>query len=160
MSTLNQTTEALVINRVFDAPRELVWKAWTQPEYLKRWWGPKNFTAPVCKINLHVGGEYLYCMRSPEGKEFWSKGIFNKIIEPEKLAYTDSFADEKGNTVSAQHYGMPGDWPVELYVTVTFREQDGKTKMTVMHEGLPDEMKEMCYQGWNESFDKLAESLK
>lgn len=155
------TERELVITRMFDAPRELVWKAWTQCDLLKRWWGPKNFTAPYCKIDLRVGGKYLYCMRSPEGQDYWSTGVYREIAAPEKLVCTDSFADEKGNVVPASHYGMTGEWPLELQVTITFEEQSGKTKMTLRHAGLPaGEMAEMTGAGWNESFDKLAESLK
>jgi len=70
----------LVITRVFDAPRELVWKAWTDPDQVARWWGPKGFTAPACKMDLRVGGEYLNYMRSPEGQDFWSKGVFREVV--------------------------------------------------------------------------------
>lgn len=154
-------SEGLVITRVFDAPRELVWKAWTNPEHVKRWWGPKNFTAPFCKIDLRVGGKYLSCMRGPDGKEFWSTGVYRKIKKPERIVCTDSFADEKGNVVPASHYGMKDDFPMEMLVTVTFEEENGKTKMTLKHAGMPaGEMGEMAQTGWNESFDKLAESLK
>jgi uncharacterized protein YndB with AHSA1/START domain len=112
----------LVIMRVFDAPRDLVWKAWTRPENIKKWWGPKNFTAPVCKIDLSVGGAYLYCMRSPEGQDYWSTGIYREIVAPERIVCTDSFADENGKPVPASHYGMGEDWPAELLVRVTFEE--------------------------------------
>jgi uncharacterized protein YndB with AHSA1/START domain len=139
----------LVITRVFDAPRELVWKAWTDPEHLMRWWGPKYFTSPACKIDLRVGGRYLFCMRSPEGKDFWSTGVYREIVEPERIVWTDSFADEKGNPVPASHYGLPGDWPEEMLVTVTFDEHQGKTKMTLRHAGHPAEMEEMAEAGWN-----------
>ena len=66
--------EDLVIMRVFDAPRETVWKAWTEPKHFMRWWGPKGFTSPDCEIDLCVGGKYLYCMLSPEGQDYWSTG--------------------------------------------------------------------------------------
>ena len=151
----------LVIVRTFDAPRELVWKAWTQCDLLKRWWGPKNFTAPYCKIDLWVGGKYLYCMRSPEGQDYWSTGIYREIVAPERLVCTDSFADEKGNAVPASHYGMGDNWPEELLVTITLQAEGNKTKMTLRHVGIPaGDMAEMTSAGWNESFDKLAESLK
>ena len=151
----------LVITRIFDAPRELVWKAWMEPDRFMRWWGPKNFTAPVCKIDLRVGGSYLYCMRSPEGQEYWSTGVYREIVPMERLVMTDSFADEKGNVVPASHYGMPGDWPSELVVTVTFEDHDGKTKMTLKHVGLPPgTMSDLTNVGLNESLDKLADSLK
>src|SRR5512139_1991411 len=99
-SMVVKTTE-LVIERIFNAPRELVWKAWTDPEMLVRWWGPKNFTAPACLLDFRVGGKYLYCMRSPEGKDYWSTGTFTEIIPFEKIVQTDSFADEHGSVVSA-----------------------------------------------------------
>jgi uncharacterized protein YndB with AHSA1/START domain len=153
--------QEIVITRIFDAPRELVWKAFTEPERVKRWWGPKNFTAPVCKVDLRVGGVYLYCMRSPEGQDYWNTGVYKEIIPMERLVYTDSFADEKGNVVPATHYGMSADFPLELLVTVTFEEQGGKTKMTLRHVGIPaGEMSDLTAAGWNESFDKLSESLK
>ncbi len=151
----------LVITRVFDAPRELVFKAWTEPERFKRWWGPKNFTAPACTIDLRVGGVYLNCMRSPEGQDFWTTGVYREIVEPERIVYTDSFADEKGNPVPASDYGMSGDWPLETLVTVTFEEHEGKTKMTLRHVGIPSGThSDLAGAGWNESFEKLAESLR
>ena len=156
-----KNTEELVITRIFDAPRELVWKAWKDPELMKRWWGPKNFTAPVIKIDFRVGGKYLYCMRSPEGQDFWSTGVYREIVEPERIVYIDSFADENGTKVPPSHYGISGDWPAEFLVTVTFEEHEGKTKMTLSHAGIPaGQMSDMAQAGWNESFDKLAQSLK
>jgi uncharacterized protein YndB with AHSA1/START domain len=153
--------QALVIERIFDAPRELVWKAWTDPEHFMRWWGPKGFTTPFCKIDLRVGGKYLNCMRSPEGQDFWSTGVYREIVEPERIVCTDSFADAEGNVVPATHYGMSADIPLEMLVTVTFEELEGsKTRMTLRHVGLPEgEMKDLTGAGWNESFDKLAEYL-
>src|SRR5512143_289293 len=91
--------QAVVITRVFEAPRELVWKAWTECERLIRWWGPKGFTTPFCKTDLHVGGVYVNCMRSPDGKDYWSTGIYREIVPPKRIVCTDSFADEKGNIV-------------------------------------------------------------
>jgi len=165
--TAEQKVRELVITRVFDAPRELVWKAWTEPERLMRWWGPKNFTAPVIKIDLRVGGKYLYCMRSDSGPEAWQKGlwstgVYKEIVPLEKIVCTDCFADEHGNVVSATYYGMNADMPVEMLVTVTFEDYKGnKTKMTLTHVGIPaGEDSKGANQGWNESFDKLAESLK
>ena len=151
----------ILITRIFDAPREVVWKAWTDPEHVKRWWGPKNFTAPFVESDFRVGGKYLYCMLSAEGKEYWSTGIYREIIPLEKIVATDSFADEKGNIVPASHYGMTGDWPLELLVTVAFEEQGNKTKFTLRHAGLPaGDMLKMTNDGWNESLDKFAESLR
>jgi uncharacterized protein YndB with AHSA1/START domain len=151
---------ALVITRVFDVPRELVWKAWTDPKHLMRWWGPKHFTSPVCKIDLRVGGKYHYCMRSPAGHDFWSTGVFREIVPPKRIVYTDSFSDDNGNVVPATHYGMSGDFPLEMTVTVMFENLNGKTKMMLRHVGHPaGMMSDLAGVGWNESFDKLAESL-
>jgi uncharacterized protein YndB with AHSA1/START domain len=153
-------SDDLVITRIFDAPRDAVWKAWTEPEHLTRWWGPKEFTAPACKIDFRVGGKYLFCMRSPEGQDFWSTGVYREIVPMERLVCTDSFADKKGNVVPASHYGMQGEFPTELQVTVTFEEDGGKTRMTLEHAGLPATMLSDCEAGWSGSFDKLADSLK
>lgn len=155
---MNDTNE-LVIERVFAAPRERVWKAWTEPEQMKKWWGPEQFTAPECRIDFRVGGKYLFCMRSPEGQDFWSTGTYKEIIPFEKIVCTDSFSDAEGNIVSAETYGMK-DFPLELLVTVTFEDVDGKTKMTLTHTGMPvGEMSDMARAGWNGSFDKLEKSL-
>lgn len=157
MATIKKETTDLIITRIYDAPREVVWKAWTDPETVKRWWGPKGFTAPVSKIDLRVGGTYLNCMRGPEGRDYWSTGVYRELVPQERLVMTDSFADEKGNAVPASHYGFTGDWPLELLVTVSCEDVKGKTKMTLKHEGIPEGVvKAMTEAGWNESFDKLA----
>jgi uncharacterized protein YndB with AHSA1/START domain len=151
----------VVITRVFDAPRELVWRAWTDAEHFKRWWGPGHYTAPVAKFDLRVGGKFVWCMRSPEGQDFWSTGVFKELIEPERIVYTDSFADSDGNPVPASYYGMDADLPMERTIWVTLEGQDGKTLMTLRHAAAPSaEFSDMEQAGWNESFDKLAASLK
>jgi uncharacterized protein YndB with AHSA1/START domain len=156
-----QSRQEIVITRVFDAPRELVWKAWMEPEHFKRWWGPKDYTCPFCEMDLRVGGKYLNCMRSPDGQEYWSTGVYREIIPMERIVFTDCFADENGNVVPASHYGMSTDFPLEMLVTVILEEQDGKTKLTLTHSGLPAGKEgEGAQEGWSESFDKLAESLK
>jgi uncharacterized protein YndB with AHSA1/START domain len=160
MSAKTENKKKLTITRIFDAPRAVVWKAWTDPAQFMRWWGPKNFTTPVSNMDFRVGGKYLNCMRSPRGDEFWSTGEYREIVPLKRIVCTDSFADEKGNVVPASHYGMQGDWPLELLVTVAFEDADGKTKMTLTHEGIPSgEMSENTETGWNESFDKLAASI-
>lgn len=158
--TAEQAEQALVITRVFDAPPGLVFRAWTEPERVMCWWGPKGFTSPVARIDLRVGGSYLYSMRSPEGQDFWSTGVYREIVEPERIVLTDSFSDADGNVVPALHYGISGDWPLELRVTVTFEGVDGKTRLTLRHEGIPaGEGREMTGYGWNQSFDKLETCL-
>lgn len=158
-----QNKDEVTITHIFNAPRELVWKAWTDPETFKRWWGPEGFTAPVAKIDLRVGGKFLGSMKSPEGQEFWSTGTYREIKAPERLVVTDSFADEHGNVVSASHYGMEGEFPLEMLVTVTLEEHDGKTRLTLKHAGvgaIPDADRNGMEQGWSQSFDKLDKVLE
>jgi uncharacterized protein YndB with AHSA1/START domain len=146
----------IVIKRVFDAPRKAVWNAWTDPERFMLWWGPEGFSSPACKIDLRVGGKYLYCMRSPEGQDYWGTGVYRDIVPMERIVCTDSFADSEGNVVAASYYGMKGYWPLEMVVIVTFEEDGGKTIMTLRHDGIPRKMKSDCEAGWSGSFDKLA----
>jgi uncharacterized protein YndB with AHSA1/START domain len=162
MINKDQNRNELIITRIFDAPRELVWNAWTNPDILMQWWGPKGFTSPVSKIDLRVGGEYFSCMRSPEGQDFCSKGVYREVVELERLVMTDSFADKEGNIVPASYYGLSLDFPMEMQILVTFEEQNGKTKLILKHSNVINisetELNDM-QQGWNESFDKLAELL-
>src|ERR1700694_3641082 len=141
----------IVITRVFDAPRELVWKAWTEPERLMRWWAPKGFTTPVCKVDLRPGGVFHYCMRSPEGRDIWGIAVYREIVEAERIVYTDAFADAEGNPVPPAHYGMSSGHPPEALVTVTFAERGGKTTLTLLHS-IPEsvEEREGTQQGWTE----------
>jgi uncharacterized protein YndB with AHSA1/START domain len=158
---LNDQETEVTITRVFDAPRDRVWRAWTEPEHLMRWWGPKGYTSPTARINLRVGGAYVFCMRSPEGQDVWSTGTYREIVPLERLICTDSFADAQGNVVPASHYGFEGYFPLELLVTVTIEEQQGKTVMTLRHAGLPPgPIADLTAAGWNESFDKLAEAVR
>ena len=153
--------QALVIQRVFEATPKDLWRAWTEPERFMRWWGPKDYTCPACKIDLRLGGKYLACMRSAEGQDFWSGGEYRQIEASERLVFTDHFADAGGNLVPAAQYGMGGVWPDELLVTLTFTEQeDGKTLFTLRHDGIPPgDGREATAASWSQSFDKLAESL-
>jgi uncharacterized protein YndB with AHSA1/START domain len=154
--------EDLTLTRIFDAPREIVWEIWTEPELIRRWWGPEGFSAPVARIDLRVGGKYLYCMRSPDCEDFWSTGVYKEIVPYERIVATDSFADEMGNIVPAAHYGTSGVWPKELLVSVTFEEEpDGKTKFTLVHSGIPfGEPRDLAEAGWNESFEKFDRVLE
>jgi uncharacterized protein YndB with AHSA1/START domain len=157
------TKEALVIERIFDAPVELVWKAWTEPEAAKKWWGPRSFTSPTVEIDFRVGGKNLFAMQSPDfndGKPIWSGGEYREIVPMKKIVTTDYFADEHGNVVPATHYGMADDFPLEMLVTIEFEDLGGRTRMTLRHEGLPAHDRGDAGQGWSESFDKLEESLK
>lgn len=154
-------TKEIIIERVFNATVEKVWQAWTNPDYISKWWGPKDFTAPTIKNDFRVGGKYLYCMRGPAGtefdKDFWSTGTYKEIVPLKKIVTTDSFADENGNVVPSSYYGMEGI-PLELLVTVLFEELDeGKTKLTLRHSGFPaGEHADNAGEGWRESLEKLA----
>ena len=86
-NTVNET-ERMVVTRVFDAPRALVWKAWTDPKYVMQWWGPKGFTAPFCEMDFRVGGKFLCCMRAPDGQEGWNAGEYHEIVLHEKIVYS------------------------------------------------------------------------
>ncbi|MGQ0794656.1 MAG: SRPBCC family protein [Nitrosopumilaceae archaeon] len=154
----------MITSRIFNAPRKIVWKTWTDPKEVIKWWGPENFTAPHISIDFRVGGKYVYCMRGTgtDGvvKDFWNTGKHLEIKPMEKIVTSMSFADEHGNPVPASYYGMPGRWPAEIMLTVTFEEiKGGKTKITVQEVGIPDEMAKFAGLGWNQSLDKFAESL-
>ncbi len=161
----NPTT--LLITRTFDAPLKKVWHAWTDAEQVKKWWGPNNFDCPVATIDLREGGKYLYCMRStgvipmfPKGQEFWSTGTYNEVVPMKRIVASDHFSDKDGNIISPKDIGMPGEWPEEMIVTMTFEDIDGsKTKVTLEHVGHPEEMVENATAGWNESLDKFTATL-
>lgn len=156
---LRPSGRELVIQRLFDASRELVFRAWTQPELLMRWWGPRAFTTPFCKLDLRVGGGFHLCMRSADNQDMWVTGVYRDLVAPERIVCTDSFADADGNVVPASRYGMPEDIPLEMLLTITFEDYQGKTKMTLRHAGLPSSLHQDASGGWNESLDKLAEQL-
>ena len=138
----------LVITRVLDAPRSLVFKVWTQPEHLARWWGPKGFTAPSCKMDLRPGGAWRACIRSPEGTEHRMQGSYREIVEPERLVFTFAWEDDEGR---------PGH---QTLVTVTFAEQDGKTRLT-FHQATFEsvESRDSHHGGWSECLDRLEDYL-
>lgn len=157
-------TKTIVIERILNAPRERVWEAWTNPEDIKKWWGPKDFTAPHIKNDLREGGKFVYAMHGPAGSEFdkdmWSGGEYKEVIPMEKIVATDYFTDAEGNKISPAEYGMPGEWPEEMLVTVTFEDVgEGKTKLKIVHEGHPAEMADMANEGWNQSIDKFEAAL-
>jgi len=132
------------------------------PETVRKWWGPQGFTSPVAKFDLKVGGKYLNCTRSPEDKDYWSTGVYREIVEPERLVMPDSFADKEGNVVPATYYGLRADFPIEMQISVMLEEQSGKTKLTLKHfgtAGVKEKDRSDMEQGWNQSFDKLAQLL-
>lgn len=147
--------------RSFDAPRQLVWEAWTEPQKVKQWWGPKDFSCPTAEIDLRKNGRYLTCMRSPEGKDYWSTGTYKVIDEPKKLVCTDSFADPEGNIVPASYYGFEDNFPLVMEFELQLDEINTKTRMRLNHIGIPEgEVMEQTKEGWNQSFDKLEKLLR
>ena len=139
----------LVITRVFDAPRDIVFKAWTDPEAATQWWGPKGFTLTHHELDIRPGGKWRVCMRSPEGVDHWAHGVYREIVAPERFVYT--WAWEKP-------VGTPGR---QTLVTVELAEQGAKTKMTFRQaefETVKD--RDEHVEGWSETFDRLAEFLE
>jgi uncharacterized protein YndB with AHSA1/START domain len=154
------------ITRVFDAPRDRVWKAWTEAERLKHWWGPKGFKTHTCKVDLRPGGVFLYGMTAPDGADIWGKFVYREIQAPRRLVFIVSFSDPKGGVT--RHPGSPG-WPLEMLSTVTFEEQGGKTRVTVQwlpHDATEAERKTFeegrdgMKQGWTGTFEQFADYLK
>jgi uncharacterized protein YndB with AHSA1/START domain len=155
------------ISRIFDAPRDRVWQAWTEAERLKHWWGPKGFVVTHCKIDLRPGGIMHYCLRMPDGKEMWGKFVYREIVKPERLVFVNSFSDPKGGVT---RHPWHASWPLELLSTILFEELSGKTKVTV--QWVPadtsteterktfDEGRDSMKQGWGGTFDQFADYLK
>jgi uncharacterized protein YndB with AHSA1/START domain len=142
------------VRRTFEAPLELLWKAWTEPAHFMKWYGPKDFTAPTCEIDLRVGGRHLWSMQSPDGRQMYFTGSYKEVVPMERLVFTDSMSDAEGNVMSPEMMGMGEGMPVTMDVTVTFVHADGKTTVTVSHMG--DEHSAM---GWEQAFDKLTAVL-
>jgi uncharacterized protein YndB with AHSA1/START domain len=140
----------LVITRVFDAPRELVFKVWTDPRHIASWWGPHGFTTPLDTIAMDVrqGGAWRIRMLAPDGSAYWMHGVYREIVEPERLVFTYASELQAG---APQH---------ETLVTVTFADQGDKTKMTFQQAVFPTvEDRDSHEGGWSECFDELADYL-
>ncbi len=151
--------ERMVVTRVFDAPRELVWKAWTDPQYVMQWWGPKGFTSPVCKMDFRVGGKFLCCMRTPDGQDFWNGGEYHEIVQFEKIVSSMYFSDAEGKKVEAAEYGIEHEAIEDAYDVVTFEDfGDGQTKLTFIgNETAEDAKASGQAEGWMQILDKMAE---
>lgn len=155
---MDQLEESQIkVSRTFDAPLELLWKAWTEPEHFMKWYGPKGFTTPTCEIDLQVGGRHLWSMLSPDGKQMYFTGSYKEVVPMERLVYSDSSSDAEGNVMSPAMMGMPEGTPETMDVTVTFEHADGRTTVTVSHVGHgPSDRAGM---GWEQAFEKLADVL-
>ena len=165
MATITKSSD-FVISRVLDAPRDLVWKCFTEPERMKQWWGPKGFTVVASKMDLRVGGTYHYGLKAPDGTPMWGKFVFREIVPPERLDFISSFSDAKGGTT--RHPGH-ASWPLEMHSTFTFEElPGGKTKFTVNwapHNATEDEQRtfeagrDSMRMGWTGTFEQLEAYL-
>lgn len=155
--------QELILERVFDAPRELVFKAFSEAEHLKHWWGPRGWTLTVCDVDFRPGGIWHYCMKCMDknqgdfyGFESWGKAVYQEIVEAEKIVYIDYFSDAEGNEAE----GMPA-----TQVTMTFLEHEGKTKVINRAqydstEALQTVLDMGMEQGITETWDRLAEHLQ
>jgi uncharacterized protein YndB with AHSA1/START domain len=149
-SAVAETAEReLVITRVFDAPRDLVFKAWTEPEHLGHWLGPQGFTSTVLAIDVRPGGAYRFHLRGPEGDDHWLQGVYREVVEPERIVMVGAWADANGRPTS----------PVTV-LTVTFGEHEGKTKLT-LHQAVFESVtaRDAHRNGWTSSLDRLAAYL-
>jgi len=153
------------ISRVFDASRDKVWQAWTEPARLKQWWGPRGFKVHTCKVDLRPGGTFLYGMTAPDGSEMWGKFVYREIDAPKKLVFVVSFSDPQGGVT---RHPSAETWPAYIHSTVSFEEQGRKTKVTV--QWIPQDASEVerrtfeegrpsMQGGWGGTFDTLTEYL-
>jgi len=159
-------TRDLVVTRVFAAPVDLVWKAWTEPAYVMRWWGPDHFTSPSVKMDFREGGTSLVCMRAPEdfgGKDMYSTWVHQKIVPMEQIEFIQNLVDKDGNLIDPAEIGMPPEFPRDTRTVVTFKDLgNGKTEMTVTEYNMPTadtELGKNAELGLNQSLDKMAVSL-
>lgn len=140
----NSPVRTLTLTRIFQAPRELVFRAWTDPKHLARWWGPKGFTLPFCEMDFRPGGAYRVCMRSLEGTDYWVGGVYQEIVAPERLVFSWSHEEENG---TRGH---------ETHVTVTLDDFEGKTKLTLTQSVFESEAARTEHNaGWSDSLDRL-----
>ena len=161
----NMTEKEFTISRAFNAPRKLVFDAWTSPELMAKWWGPKGFTVGKSEMDLKVGGTYHYSLKAQDGLEMWGKFVFREIKEPEKLVFINSFSDAEGGTT---RHPFSTTWPLEMFSTFTFNEAGGKTAVTIKwspHN--PSDIERQTFEagmdsmkmGWTGTLDRFTEFL-
>ncbi len=155
----------LAVTRVFDAPIELVWKAWSDSEQVMRWWGPEGFTCPVAKMDFREGGTSLVCMRAPKeygGQDLYNTWSYRKIVPMERIEYMLNFTDKDGKAFDPAEMGFTAGIPKEVRNVNIFRDLgNGKTELTVTEYGYTsDQAVDLSKTGMEQCLDKLAESLK
>lgn len=148
------------VTRTFNAPVEMVWKLWTDPELVKRWWGPRHFVSPVAKLDFRVGGKSLVSMKAPQemgGQEFYSIWEYIKISPLETIEFIQNLSDEHGNKAEPIQLGMPPDFPIDIKTVVTFRTAaNNKTEMTVTEYAEFGSMSNFAQLGLEQSMDKMV----
>jgi len=154
----------MVITRVFDAPVEQVWKAWSDPAYVRQWWGPTGFTCPLAEMDFREGGKSLVCMRAPQ--EFGGQDMYNtwtyRKIEPNKLIeFIQHFTDKDGTKLDPAQMGIPPGVPQAVRHVITFKAVgDNRTEMTVTEYGYTaDQAHDISKAGMEQCLDKMAASL-
>ena len=162
-TTKHIVREDLVVKRIIDAPLELVWKAWTEPEHVMKWWGPKHYTSPSAKIDLREGGKYIFSMRAPAdqgGQESYTTGVYNKIIPMQYLEFTQSLSDKDGNPIDPAQIGMPPDFPSEIRTSIVFKARGELTELIITEYDWPvSQMYVYSLAGLHQSIDKLEAAL-
>ena len=154
------SADTVIIERNFDAPVDLVWQMWTDPEHFKEWYGPDGATIPVAELDVRVGGIRRVCMevRTPNGPmRMWFTGAHREVAKPKCLVYTESMCDEHGNVLTPADLRMPEGHPVTTEVRVELQDVGGRTKMVLTHAGIPAESPGAA--GWAMALDKLAARL-
>ena len=149
--------DAVMIERSFDAPVDLIWQMWTDPEHFKAWYGPDGAIIPVAKMDVRVGGTRLVSMemQTPNGPmQMWFTGEYLEVVENERLVYTESMSDKNGNVLSPSEMGMPEGHPALTEVAVDIANVDGRTKMVMTHTGIPADSPGAT--GWTMAFTKLV----
>lgn len=159
--TDNTETKAVVIERTLDAPTDLVWRLWTDPEHFKAWYGPQGASIPIANMDVRVGGGRLVCMemQTPNGTmQMWFTGEYTEVVENERLVYTESMSDEHGNVKSPTDMGMPEGHPETTEVMVELADVGGRTRMVMTHAGVPQDSPGAA--GWEMALDKLVAHLE
>jgi len=157
MTDSNRSQDAVMIERSFDAPVDLIWQMWTDPEHFAAWYGPDGATIPVAKMDVRVGGTRLVSMemQTPDGPmQMWFTGEYREVVENERLVYTESMSDENGNVLSPSDMGMPAGHLTTTEVRVELEDVGGRTKMVMTHAGVPGDSPGAA--GWTMALDKLA----
>ena len=141
--------------RTFNASVADVWKVWSDAESIKKWWGPKGYTALVVRNDVREGGSYLWAMKSEQGRMFWNTGTYEEVVANKKIVSTMSFSDENGKIIPGSQVSVPGHWPNEITVIVEFSESEGKARITVTEVGIPLIAYPLLKIGWAQQFDKI-----